>query len=455
LRSEIVSQEKNITRIKVEIDEKTFQARMEETLEGMRAKADIKGFRKGRVPRKVLQMHLGPRAIMAETLDSMIPGVLDTVVKEYELDLISEPSVEVDDIKAGEPLAMTFVFETMPEVALPELESLEVSRKNVAVTPSMVDEAISSLRDNASEREPVTDRPSGEGDLLEVMYDLSLFEEKNGEAPQESDRQKSVVELSREALPEELFSALLDRVAGDRVEVDVRVSPKDDGDQRTLRYKIEVLSVARKILPELSGPFFEKVVGESDLDEEGFRLKIREKLQENLLAESLQRAEREALDLLVKRSQVDVPDSLVQRHKTRILKDLHENVRRKTGKTFEEYVAQEGLEREKLEAEAVEGAEEEVRRSLVMDALAEIEAIQVEEEDLDGEFGEMARSFNIDRDKIKEFFLKNPDDLADLQHRVRMKKAVKRLMEKVAVSEETLESPFDGTGEAEIEKEGS
>ncbi|HOC82322.1 MAG TPA: hypothetical protein PKI39_04870, partial [Synergistales bacterium] len=345
--------------------------------------------------------------------------------------------------------------ETMPEVALPELESLEVSRKNVAVTPSMVDEAISSLRDNASEREPVTDRPSGEGDLLEVMYDLSLFEEKNGEAPQESDRQKSVVELSREALPEELFSALLDRVAGDRVEVDVRVSPKDDGDQRTLRYKIEVLSVARKILPELSGPFFEKVVGESDLDEEGFRLKIREKLQENLLAESLQRAEREALDLLVKRSQVDVPDSLVQRHKTRILKDLHENVRRKTGKTFEEYVAQEGLEREKLEAEAVEGAEEEVRRSLVMDALAEAEAIQVEEEDLDGEFGEMARSFNIDRDKIKEFFLKNPDDLADLQHRVRMKKAVKRLMEKVAVSEETLESPFDGTGEAEIEKEGS
>jgi trigger factor len=205
----------------------------------------------------------------------------------------------------------------------------------------------------------------------------------------------------------------------------------------------------------LSGPFFEKVVGESDLDEEGFRLKIREKLQENLLAESLQRAEREALDLLVKRSQVDVPDSLVQRHKTRILKDLHENVRRKTGKTFEEYVAQEGLEREKLEAEAVEGAEEEVRRSLVMDALAEAEAIQVEEEDLDGEFGEMARSFNIDRDKIKEFFLKNPDDLADLQHRVRMKKAVKRLMEKVAVSEETLESPFDGTGEAEIEKEGS
>ena len=90
-----------------------------------------------------------------------------------------------------------------------------------------------------------------------------------------------------------------------------------------------------------------------------------------------------------------------------------------------------------------------------MDALAEAEAIQVEEEDLDGEFGEMARSFNIDRDKIKEFFLKNPDDLADLQHRVRMKKAVKRLMEKVAVSEETLESPFDGTGEAEIEKEGS
>ena len=234
----------------------------------------------------------------------------------------------------------------------------------------MIDEAISSLRDNASEKEPVTDRPSREGDLLEVMYDLELFDDKNKEVPRERGRQKSVVELSKDALPEELFSALLDKVPGDRVEVEVKVSPEGDDDQRTLRYKIEVLSVARKILPELSGPFFEKVVGESDLDEEGFRIKVQDKLQQNLLAESLEKAEREALDLLVQRSQVDVPDSLVQRHKTRILKNLHENVSRKTGKTFEEYVAQEGLEGEKLEAEAVGGAEEEVRRSLVMDALA-------------------------------------------------------------------------------------
>lgn len=455
MRSEIVSQEKNINRIKVEIEEKTFQAKMEEALEEMRAKANIKGFRKGRVPRKVLQMHLGTKAIMAETLEKMIPDVIENIVKEYELDLISEPSVDVDDVKAGEPLVMTFVFETMPEVILPELDSLEVIRKNVAVTPGMVDEAISTLRDSAAEREPVTDRPSREGDLLEVAYDMALFEDSPSEASEKSDSQKSMVELSREALPEELFSALLEKTPGDKVEVDVKIPPRDGSDERILHYKIDVLSVAQKKLPELNGTFYEKVVGQSDLDDEGFRAKIREKLQENILAESLQRAERDALDLLAEKSHVDVPDSLVERQKARILQDLYENVKRRTGKTFEEYIAEEGLQRDKFEAEAVEGAGEIVRRSLVMDALAEREMIHVEKDDLDAEFDEMARSFNVDRDEIKEFFSKRSDDLGDLVHRVRMRKTAKRLMEKVIVREEAGESPLDRTEELKSEKEGS
>jgi len=455
LRSEIVSQEKNINRIKVEIEEKTFQAKMEETLEEMRSKANIKGFRKGRVPRKVLQMHLGAKALMAETLEKMIPDVIETIVKEYEMDLISEPSVEVGDVKADEPLVMTFVFETMPEVILPELDSLEVIRRNVEVTPGMVDEAISTLRDNAAEREPVTDRPSREGDLLEVMYDLALFEETPGEASEKSDSQKSMVELSREALPEELFSALLERTSGDKVEADVKITPRDGSDERILHYKIDVLSVAQKKLPELNGAFYEKILGESDLEDEGFRVKIRERLQENLLAESQQKAERDALDLLVDKSHVDVPDSLVERQKARIIQDLQENVRRRTGKTFEEYIVEEGLERDKFEAEAAEGAEEVVRRSLVMDALAEREMIHVEKDDLDAEFDEMARSFNVDRDKIKEFFSKRSDDLGDLIHRIRMRKTTKRLMEKVNVREETSESPLGKTEDLKSEKEGS
>ncbi|HQQ11225.1 MAG TPA: trigger factor family protein [Synergistales bacterium] len=150
MRSEIVSQEKNITRIKVEIESKDFQSRVEKTLEEMRSKANIKGFRKGHVPRKVLQMHLGMKTIMAEALEKMVPGVIENIVKEYELDLISEPSLEVGALVEGEPVVMNFVFETRPEVILPELETLEVTRKNVEVTADMVEEAITSLINNAA-----------------------------------------------------------------------------------------------------------------------------------------------------------------------------------------------------------------------------------------------------------------------------------------------------------------
>lgn len=455
MRSEIVSQEKNITRIKVEIESKDFQSRVEKTLEEMRSKANIKGFRKGHVPRKVLQMHLGMKTIMAEALEKMVPGVIENIVKEYELDLISEPSLEVGALVEGEPVVMNFVFETRPEVILPELETLEVTRKNVEVTADMVEEAITSLINNAAERGPVEDRRSREGDILEVDYGVVVLAEGDESEPVVQPRQRAMVELEKGSLPEELFNSLVDRTPGESVEVDVRTPSEDDSGERTLRYSIDLISVAEKKLPEMNGTFFEKVVGEADLDEDGFREKVQEKLRENLLAESLKLAEKEALSNLVDNSRVEVPESLVERQKEKILEDMAERVRKETGKTLDEFITERGLDRDRLESGAASDAETTVRRSLVMEALADREMIQVENADVDREIEEMARSFKVDSGRMKDFFLKNSDGLADLVHRIRMKKTVSRLMEKVTVRVENLEGPLDEPSEGETEKEGS
>ncbi|HOP52190.1 MAG: trigger factor [Thermovirgaceae bacterium] len=455
MRSEIVSQEKNITSIKVVIGEKDFQSRVERTLEDMRSKANIKGFRKGHVPRKVLQMHLGMKTIMTEALEKMIPDVIDNVVKEYELDLISEPSVDVDNLVEGEPVVMTFVFETRPEVILPELDTLQVTRKNVAVTSDMVEEAITSLIDNAAERGPVEVRQSREGDILEVEYGVVVLAEGDEGDPLESPRQKTMVELVKGSLPEELFASLVGRMPGENVDVDVRTPSEEGSGERILRYSIDVISVAEKKLPEMNGAFFEKVVGEADLDEDGFREKVREKLHENLLAESLRLAEKEALSSLVENSRVEIPESLVERQKGKILEDMAERVSKENGKTLDEFIAERGLDRERLESGATSDAEATVRRSLVMEALADREMIQIENADVDREIEEMALSFKVNSDRMKEFFLKNSDGLADLVHRIRMKKTVSRLMEKVTVREEDPEGPQDEPSEGETEKEGS
>ncbi len=214
MRSEIVSQEKNITRILVEVEEGSFRERIDEAVETLRSKANIKGFRKGHVPRKVIELHMGPDAIRAEALEKLVPEMLDQVIKEYELDLISEPSVEVDQLEHGKPVKMTFVFETRPEIILPELETIEVNRKIVNVTDKMLDEAITSLRNNASEKIPVENRPSRSGDILDIEYSVNIAgstaEEGTGEIP----RQRSLVEIDPEYLPEELASALQGRMAG-------------------------------------------------------------------------------------------------------------------------------------------------------------------------------------------------------------------------------------------------
>ena len=371
MRSEIVSQEKNITRILVEVEEGSFRERIDEAVETLRSKANIKGFRKGHVPRKVIELHMGPDAIRAEALEKLVPEMLDQVIKEYELDLISEPSVEVDQLEHGKPVKMTFVFETRPEIILPELETIEVNRKIVNVTEKMLDEAITSLRNNASEKIPVENRPSRSGDILDIEYSVNIAgstaEEGTGEIP----RQRSLVEIDPEYLPEELASALQGRMAGDSVEVDVETKAEGGTEASTLHYNIDIISVAEKILPEMDGVFFEKVVGETGLTEDVFRERIQARLHENLREESLRDAERKAVSLIIERSELELPDSLVERQARALREDMAERIKKETGMTLEEYFNEKKIDRDQFETGLIRDAEASVRLSIVMEAIAE------------------------------------------------------------------------------------
>jgi len=453
LRSEIVSQEKNVTRILVEVEEGTFRKKIDEAVENLRVKANIKGFRKGHVPRKVLELHLGADAIRAEALEQLVPEMLDKVVKEYELDLISEPSVEVDNLEKDKPVKMTFVFETRPEVVLPDLETIEVTRKKVVLTGKMLDEAITSLRNNVSEKIPVEGRPSRTGDLLDVEYSVKIQDPEEKEVMKELPKQRSLVELDPDQLPEDLSAALQGRTAGDSFEVDVTTKAEDASEERILRYSIDILSVSEKRLPEMDGVFFEKVVGDPGLTEEDFREKIHARLQENLAEESLKDAERKAISLIIERSELDLPESLVERQRTIIREDMAERIKKETEMTLDDYLKEKSIDKDQFEAGLLSDAEASVRRSLVMEALADREMIEVENADVDREIAELSRSMGVEETRVRNFFLKNTDTLADIVHRIRMKKTVSRVMEKVSIKEDDISEETSET--AKNEEEGS
>ena len=440
LRSEIISSEMNFTKIKVEIEVSDFLKKIDEAAEILRAKANIKGFRKGRVPRKVLELHLGADAIRAEALEKLVPETVDSIINEYELDIISEPKVEILTFEQDKPVEMTILFETRPEVESPELESIEVPVKKVKISEKILEDAINVLKDNNAEKKPVDDRASRENDVLEVEYSVSVAEEKRApDGP--AGLQKGFLELGSDSVRPELSKALEGRRTGDSVTVAVPVQVGESSEEKNIIYNINVVSVSEKILPEMSSDFFEKVTGEPDLSEEDFRRRIGVKLQENFDLESKKEAEKQAVEMLVEKSKVDIPESLVQKQKAAIIREMEDRIQKQTGKTLEKYCEENGLERARFEEGSASEATGVVKRSLVLEALADREMIQVDNTDIDKEINNMAISFNVPVSQMQQFFLKNSDGIADLVHRVRMKKTLDLLMEKVTLKEDGPEEP--------------
>lgn len=435
MRSEIVSQEKNIVKIKVEIPEGEFTQSLEEAVSELRKKAEIKGFRKGKVPRNILELHLGKETIQSEALEKLLPKTIDTLVEEYELDLIERPKVDIETLQKEEPLVMTFTFETRPEVELADTGNLEVEKMIVDVTEEMVDEAISQVRETFGEKEPVTGRPVCEQDIVQVEY--SQNEDSKEKTDETTEPRKTDIDLSTGNVREEFREALIGKTAGEKATVEISAGDGDDPAKPAapVRYDLEILSVTEKRVPELGPELYKKVFGEEIETEDAFREKVRKALESRLEAESLEKSREEAVTKLCDASGVDVPEKLIQRQVEDLRKDEEEKIQQQTGKSREEYFRDIGVDDSEHEKEIRKHAETLVKRSLVLESFADREKIQVEQEDLQKEIQGLAQSVGVEAEQVQQMLANDKDRLMQLFGRIRYRKTIDRLFESVQVTE--------------------
>ena len=177
MRSELVSQEKNFVTIKVELEVTEFQKSINMTVRELTQKINVPGFRKGKVPRNILEMRVGKEGILIEALESIMPDTIDQIVKDYELDLIDQPEMEIEKLEEGKDVLLTLTFEVAPEVKLPELETIEIEKLKVNVTDEMVDEAIKNMQKQNAEHEKV-DRAVEDDDVVEIEYVTNVLDEE-------------------------------------------------------------------------------------------------------------------------------------------------------------------------------------------------------------------------------------------------------------------------------------
>lgn len=436
MKSELLSQEKNIVAIKVTVDKDDFAKQLSATYTEVARRVNIPGFRKGKAPRSVIDMRFGKETIKNQALEDMMPSTLDEVCAEYDLEPIESPTVDDLVMNDGGDVTFTVKYEVQPEVTLPDLSTVSVDLPVFDVTDTMVDEAVESMKKRFATFVPVQ-RAAQRGDRVRAACSMVVRDE-NGAEILSHEPQVDTFETDSISMRPEIVDALAGVAAGGKAEADVKVSDdyKDKAVAgRMVHYTFDVLEVEEPVPPEMNDEFFKKATRTEVHSEEDLRADVRKNLEDRLKADARTVAENEAVAKISEAAKIDVPDSMVRRQKEHLRKRFEENVKNRTKMTLEEYYKSEGHDIKELEDNLSRDALRDVRSWLVVDACAKQLGVSVQKEDLDGEIGQMADSYGISADSVREMLKKRPEDFENMISTARYRKTMQAIMEKVKINE--------------------
>lgn len=407
-------------RLSVEAPAEVVQRAWEGAYGRVRKRAKLPGFRQGHVPVSLLKVHFAGD-IRREVAEHLIPDVYRQALTEARLDPVGEPDLQDVQLEEGAPLSFVAVIEVKPEIVLGEYTGLEVQHAPTPVAPADVDEAIQRLREGQAQFES-RDRAAGPGDLVIMDYTLTI----DGQEPV-SQTGATFVVGDGSVLPE-IDEAVVGMRAGEERQAPFRVP--DDHAREALRGKagtaaVKVVEVKEKVLPE-AGDELAKSLGEFDTLE-ALRAEVEKQLRARREAEERRALEDKMLDALVARHEFAVPEALVMRQIAHQVEHARERMRRQ------------GLDPDampwdypKLIGELRPGAERAVRRALLLDAIADREAIAPSDAEVDGEVEKIAQASQRPVPAIRRMMEKG-GDLETLRHRLRERKCLDFLIARAEV----------------------
>ncbi len=407
-------------------------------------KVSVPGFRKGKVPRSVLEAKFGPEVLYEEALEILIPKAYDDAVKEEELNPINQPQFDLVQMEKGKPLIFKAVVEVKPEVILPEYKGVKIEKKVKEVTEAEVDRYLENLQKQHARLVAVEDEnvSAEKGDMVVMDFkgyvDGELF--PGGEAEGHS------LELGSNSFIPGFEDQLVGVKNGEEREVKVTF-PEDYREEslagKEALFEIIVKEIKRKETPELNDDFAQEV---SDFDTlEEFKVETKNKLKESEESRALKEMEDQLIQKISKDVEVEVPKVLVEREQDRIVSEM-EHFLRMQGMTMEQYTQLTQKTAADMREENKEEAEKRVKANLTLDAIIEKEGITAEEDEVNDRVKKFAEGYNQDPEKVKEMFA-TQGRLGVIEDEVKFRKAIDFVVKEAEVETVPLE-PEEEKGES-------
>lgn len=394
----VEKQEHNMALLTIETDAEELEKAMQRAYLKQKNKINIPGFRKGKVPRQMIEKMYGPEIFYEDAANDIIPDAYAREIEGSELEIVSRPEIDVAQIEKGKPFIFTARVALKPAVTLGEYKGLEVKKAECGVADAEVDAKIDEERGKNARTIRVTDRPVQDKD--ETVIDFEGF--VDGVPFEGGKGEKYPLTIGSGMFIPGFEEQLIGANIGDDVEVHVTF-PEDyqakDLAGRDALFKCKVHEIKAKEYPELDDEFAQEVSEFDTLDE--YKADVRAKLLEKKEAEAKTAKEDEVVDKIIENAKMDIPDAMLDAQVRQMAEDFARRLQSQ-GLNMEQYFQFTGLTKEKFLEDLRPQALKRIQTRLVLEAVADAENIEVSDERLEEEFQKMADTYQMEADKLKE-----------------------------------------------------
>ena len=396
--------EHNMAKLTIEVPAEDVEKALQAAYLKERKRISLPGFRKGKVPRQMIEKMYGPEVFYDDAANHMISEAYGKAYDECGLEIVSQPKVEVTQLEKGKPFIFTAEVAVKPEVTLGEYKGLKVEKSDVEVTDEEVDAEIEKERERNARTVEVTDRAVQDKD--EVTLDFEGF--VDGEAFEGGKGEDYLLTIGSGAFIPGFEDQLIGAEIGKEMEVNVtfpeEYQAKDLAGKEAV-FKCTVKAIKVKELPELDDDFASDVSEEGETMEE-YRAEVRGKLKERKESAAKEKKENQAVEQAAANAEIDLPEPMVELQARQMADDFARRIMQQ-GMSLEQYFQFTGLSEEKMMEELKPQAEKRIRTRLVLEAIVSAENIEVSDERLEEELKKMADSYQMEVDKLKEFMGEN------------------------------------------------
>lgn len=387
-----------MAKLTIEVSAEELEKALQKAYLKNKNKINVPGFRKGKVPRQMIEKMYGPEIFYDDAANALIPDAYAAATEECELKLVSRPSIEVVQIEKGQPFIFTAEVAVKPEVTLGQYKGVEVEKIDTAATEEEITAEVDKERENNSRTITVEDRAVQDGDMTVIDFEGFV----DGTAFDGGKGTDYPLTIGSGAFIPGFEEQLVGAEIGKEMEVHVTFPEEyhaKDLAGKAAVFKCTVKEIKVKELPEADDEFA-KDVSEFDTLEE-YRADLKKKVEERKAADAKAKKEDAVIEKIIEGATMEIPEAMIETQAEYLVDDFAQRLQMQ-GMSMDQYMQYTGATVETMTNQMKPQAKKRIESRLVLEAVAAAENIEIDDEAIEAEMNRMAEAYKMELDKVKE-----------------------------------------------------